>query len=160
MTRKELEALSLIKKQPVKGQVKCCLVGCNNNAWQGISDYCEVHVVGTDEQLEPCENCHLSPSQCQGLTSEDKCRFKETDKWPVQKEFCCDEAMGMKAELDACKQLLQKHGIHMVSKHCWCNPTVENDCCAEPERHQINSQYSGVCNEGVKCCIIAHGVAE
>ena len=22
---------------------KCCLVGCNNNAWQGISDYCETH---------------------------------------------------------------------------------------------------------------------
>jgi hypothetical protein len=21
----------------------------------------------------------------------------------------------------------------MVSKNCWCNPTVENDCCSEPE---------------------------
>ena len=22
---------------------KCCLAGCNNNAWQGVSDYCEGH---------------------------------------------------------------------------------------------------------------------
>lgn len=58
-------------EKPVR---KCCLIGCNNNAWQGISDYCEHHTVGNDsEPREPCENCHLAPIYCEGLTLKDAC---------------------------------------------------------------------------------------
>ena len=32
-----------------------------------------------------------------------------------------------------CKNLLQKHGIHLVSKECWCNPTTDQDCFQPPE---------------------------
>jgi hypothetical protein len=52
-------------------QLKCCLDRCNNNAWTGISDYCQFHRLEQEE--ESCENCHLSPIDCKGHTLKSAC---------------------------------------------------------------------------------------
>lgn len=46
---------------------------------------------------------------------------------------CCETNNHNARMYGECKQLLQKHGIHMVSKECWCNPTAEKDCFQPPE---------------------------
>lgn len=46
---------------------------------------------------------------------------------------CCETNNHNARMYAECKQLLQKHGIHLVSKECWCNPTSEQDCFQPPE---------------------------
>ena len=98
---------------------------------------------------------------CEALSLKKSKTVEEQRSWPEQKEFCCDDAMDMKATIKRlederdkairdhirccetnnhnagmymeCKQLLQENQIHLVHKECWCNPTVDNDCYAEPK---------------------------
>ena len=47
---------------------------------------------------------------------------------------CCETNNHNARMYGECKQLLQKHGIHMVSKECWCYPIVGDICYQEPDK--------------------------
>lgn len=58
------------------------------------------------------------------------CNFRDVAK---ENRELVDLVAKVEIQRDEAIKLLQKHGIHLASKECWCNPTVEKDCFQPPK---------------------------